>query len=253
MKAILDWLGSHIILKNLLLIGCAVVILAVTVNVLLGIFTHHNRHHVVPNFAGMTLEEARHAGRGGSLFFEVTDSIYRADVAPGAILTQRPEAGSEVKSGRRILVMINAHQPMMVRVPYATGVSLRQATNDLRTSGFVVKELIFRSDLATDYVLETRLGAQRVAPGSNVEAAQGSGITLVVGTAGEAVKVPRVVGLTPDEARWALWGGGLNVGAVNAASEGAPNGVAAKVVRQSPGAGAEVSRGSKVALTLGDE
>lgn len=244
MRNILDWFNEHIIIKNLVLMGCAVVIFGVVMNIVLGIATQHNKHKIVPDFAGMTLDEARHAGRGGDLLIEVNDSVYRADAAPGAILSQLPEAGSEVKSGRRVLVMTNAREPMMVRIPVVTGVSLRQATNDLRTAGFVVKELIFRSDLATDYVLETRHGAQRVARGGNVEAAQGAGITLIVGTNGEAAAVPKVAGMSVSEARWTLWAAGLNV---------AERGEGAQVSRQSPGAGAEVERGSSVTITLSDE
>jgi beta-lactam-binding protein with PASTA domain len=180
-----SWLGRHLFIKNLILIGCAVIVLAFVAHVMLGIFTHHNRHVVVPDLTGMTLGEAVAAGQHGRLRIEVHDSIYHKEYAPGAILAQRPAAATEVKSGRRVMVTVNASQPRMVRIPYVTGVSLRQAENDLRTAGFAVGEILYRPDIANNYVLETRYKGRRVTPDGGMEAAQGSGITLVVGRNGE--------------------------------------------------------------------
>lgn len=175
------WFSRHLFVKHLILVVCSIVVIAVAAHVLLGVFTHHNRHHTVPDLTGMTLDEAVAAGREGSLRIEVNDSIYHKDHAPGVVLAQRPVALTEVKSGRRVLVTVNASQPRMVRIPYVTGVSLRQAENDLRTAGFAIGEIVYRPDIANDYVLETRYQGHRVTQDGGMEAPQGSGITLVVG------------------------------------------------------------------------
>lgn len=176
-----SWLKRHIFIKNVIIIVCLVVVLAFAAHIFLGIFTHHNRHEIVPDFAGMTLAEAESAGRGGKLRIEINDSVYREGVAPGVILAQRPEASTQVKSGRRILVTINAMHPRMVSIPNVTGVSLRQATNDLQTAGFRVGEIVYRPDIANDYVLEARFDGRPVTRGGGLKAPYGSGITLVVG------------------------------------------------------------------------
>ncbi len=179
-----NWLSRHSFVKNLVLVACSVVVLAVAAHVLLGIFTHHNRHYTVPDMTGMTLAEAVAAGSEGKLRIEVNDSIYHKDHAPGVVLAQRPAALTEVKSGRRVLVTVNASQPRMVRIPYVSGVSLRQAENDLRTAGFAIGEIVYKPDIANDYVLETRYQGRRVTREGGMEAPQGSGITLVVGRNG---------------------------------------------------------------------
>ncbi len=175
------WFGRNVFLKNIVLIVCTLAVMIFLAHLFLNIFTHHDRHVVVPDFAGMTLAEALEAGSGGKLRVEVTDSVFRTDSTPGVILSQRPVAFTEVKSGRRVAVLINAHQPLMVRIPYVTGVSLRQATNDLKAAGFEVGEIVYRPDIATDYVLETQYGGRTLKKSDNAEAPAGSKITLVVG------------------------------------------------------------------------
>ncbi len=181
MKNLFDWLGQHLFVKNLILVVCSIIVLVFAAHLLLGVFTQHNRHHTVPDLAGMTMSEAVRAGRGGNLRLEINDSVYRNDMPPRVVLFQRPAAGEQVKSGRRILVTVNASQPMMVRIPFVTGVSLRQAKSDLATAGFEIEEIIYKPDLATDYVLETRYGGKAITRDKATEAPQGSGITLVVG------------------------------------------------------------------------
>ncbi len=177
----MNWLNKHILLKNLLLIICIVVILVFAAYVFLGIFTHHNRHKIVPDLTGMTFEQALDAGREGKLRIEIIDSVYVPDSTAGVIMLQRPAAGIEVKSGRRVAVTINAHAPRMVRIPYVTGVSRRQAESDLRTAGFRIGEPVFKPDIANNYVLETRFGGQTVTRSSGMEAPMGAEITLVIG------------------------------------------------------------------------
>lgn len=237
--------------RNLVLALCSIIVLVVVAHLLLGVFTRHNRHEAVPDFTGMTLDDARQAGRQGRLKIEVNDSIYNGQWAPGAILLQRPAARTEVKSGRRILVTVNASRPMMVRVPYVTGVSLRQAKNDLEVAGFEIGELVYRSDIATDYVLETRHDGQLVTRDGKMEAEQGSGITLVVGMNAEqsTVIMPKVVGLSFAEARGRLWEHGLNVGKTEF-DDGITMGnrSAARAYKQSPAQGSQAARGTRVTV-----
>lgn len=172
------------LVKSVLLIVCGIVVLVFVAHIALGLFTRHNRHEVVPDLNGMTVTEAETAGRAGRLKIEVADSVYVPDSLPGVIMLQRPQAGTEVKSGRRVAVTVNATAPRMVRIPFVTGVSRRQAENDLRTAGFKIGEPVYRPDIADDYVLETRFGGRVVTKSGAMEAPMGSEITLVVGRNG---------------------------------------------------------------------
>lgn len=253
MKRFLAWLNRNLFVKHLILIVSCIVILVFVSYLLLNLFTRHNKHEVVPDFTNMTMEQAEGAARSGKLNIEINDSRYDALFEPGVILSQIPEPGTEVKSGRSIFVTVNASSRRMVRIPYVTGVSLRQAKNDLDVAGFEIEELVYRTDIATDYVLETRYNNQALTDGSTVEAEQGSGITLIVGMNPEQTEVivPKVVGFTYREAKGRLWENGLNVGKTEFDPDVTlRNRKDSRVWRQVPEQGSKVTRGTKVTIML---
>lgn len=258
MRKFFDWLNRNVFVKNLILAACAIIILVFVVNILLNLFTRHNVHEVVPDFRNMTMEQAHAAARKGNLKIEINDSIFKQHHPPGVILHQMPDPGTEVKSGRRILVTTNAFNRRMVPIPYVTGVSLRQAKNNLEVAGFEIAKLIYQTDIATNYVLETRYGKITIHENVETKAEQGSGITLVVGVNPDeaTVIVPKVVGLPYPQAKSRLWEMGLNLG-----KSGFADGInpderdAAHVWKQNPAYGSRVSLGSSVSLdmTLDDD
>lgn len=253
MKKFIDWLNRNIFVKNLILAVCAIIIFVFAVNLLLNLFTRHNVHETVPDFTGMTMDEAQRAARKGNLRIEINDSIYKPMFAPGAIISQMPDPGTEVKSGRRILVTTNAHTRRMVEVPYVTGVSLRQAKNNLEVVGLEIEQLVYRSDIATNYVLETRLGNKVITEGSTLKAEQGSGVTLVVGMNKDetTVIVPKIVGFPYREAKGRLWEVGLNLGKADFDAGIDPmEQNEAHVYKQNPQQGSRVTLGTKVTLQL---
>lgn len=253
MKEIIDWLNGHRLIKHLILVVSVIIIFGFLMNLTLNFFTRHSNYHQVPDFSRMTVEQARHAARKGSLRIEVYDSTYMAGYDPGAILTQTPEPGTEVKSGRRVFVTINSSRQKMVPIPYVTGVSLRQAKNNLEVAGLVIDRLIYQPDMATNYVLETRYGNKVVTQGGRLEAEQGSGITLVVGINPEeqSVMVPKVVGFPLKEAQSRLWEVGLNLSSTDFDADATPlNRSEARVYQQRPEQGSRVTLGTAVTLKL---
>lgn len=253
MKNLTDWLNSHLLIKHLVLVVSVIIIFAFIMNLTLNFFTRHNKYYKVPDFTGMTMDEAGRAAKKGSLQIEVYDERYMPEYDPGVILSQLPESGAEVKSGRRIFVTINSERQKMARIPYVTGVSLRQAKNNLEVAGFVIDKLIYQQDMATNYVLETRYGGKVVTAGSKIEAEQGSGITLVVGRNSEeqTTIVPKVIGFPLKEAQSRLWELGLNLGSAEF-DEGVTllNRNEARVYQQRPEQGSRVTLGTPVVLKL---
>ena len=162
-------INGNPISRNLVLAACAIIVFMCVVNLLLNLFTRHGQVRDVPDFSGMTVEEAVKAGKGASLKIEVNDSLYVPAYPGGVILEQNPSAGARVKSGRHIFVTINSFHQKMVTVPYVTGFSLRQAKNNLEMAGLEIKELIYKSDIATNYVLEERCAGKVVQPGSKLQ------------------------------------------------------------------------------------
>ncbi len=252
-KNLISRINNNVIARNLILAACGIIVFIFLVTILLNLFTRHNVQRDVPDFTGMTLQEAEHAARDASLDLTINDSLYVPAYDGGIILDQLPEAGSKVKPGRRIFLTVNSYRQRMVRIPYVTGFSLRQAKNNLETAGLTIDELIYRPDIATNYILEQRYQGQIITPGSTLEAEQGSGITLIVGMGEEPTlqPVPKTVGFPLNEAQSRLWEVGLNIGKV----EFDPginllNRNDAHVYAQSPEQGRYVTLGTPVTLKL---
>ena len=246
-------LWNNYVVRNVVLAVSLLVIGLFLVNVLLNIFTRHNKYIEVPDLEELTLDEARQLIRRKDMRIEVDYSLYVAALDPGTVLEQQPAAGTRVKPGRRIYVTVNATQQRIVDVPYVAGYSLRQAWNILATAGFRIERLEYVSDIATNNVLEQRVGSRRVTPEHPVQARMGSGVVLVLGRAADAarVTVPRVVGLTLREAESRIWDAGLNVGGIEQ-DEGIDQKTIrqARVWRQTPDQGSMASLGSRVTLAL---
>ena len=184
---------------------------------------------------------------------QVNDSLFVPAYAGGVVLDQLPEGGVEVKPGRTVYLTINAFRQKTFPVPYVAGRSLRQAKNMLEIAGLEIAELVYRPDLATNYVLEEYYDGRPVSPTSRLEAEIGSGVTLHVGVqAGDSITVvPQVVGLPLQQAKGRLWELGLNIGRIDF-DEGINllNQKEARVYLQTPGAERSAVLGSRVALRL---
>jgi beta-lactam-binding protein with PASTA domain len=243
---------NNLFLRNLVLATCFIVIFVFVTHVVLNLSTRHGQAFEVPDFNGLTMDEARAAAVEARLQLEVNDSLYLPGRRGGIVLEQNPSPRSKVKSGRRIFLTINSYNPKMAQIPYVTGFSLRQAKNNIEVAGFEIDRLIYRDDMAANNVLEEQFNGRIIQPGSELQAPTGSGITLIVGRGNEtAIRVPKVVGFPLKDAKSRLWEQGLNVGRI-ARDEGITelNLYQARVSRQSPGVGSVQALGTAVDLHL---
>lgn len=201
---------------NLFLIAVIMLALALSAHILMQIATRHGARRTLPDFSGITLHDAERLAAKHDLELHINDSLFVPAYEGGIILDQLPEQGVEVKPGRTVYVTINSFRQKMVPVPYVAGRSLRQAKNMLEIAGLEIKELVYRPDIATNYVLEQYLDRQQISAESLIEAEMGSGITLYVGVdeGDNLTFVPQVVGLALRDAKSRLWESGLNVGKV---------------------------------------
>ena len=207
----------------------------------------------MPDFSGIALHDAQRIARKHDLRLHINDSLFVPAYEGGIILDQLPEGGVEVKPGRTVYITINSFRQKMVPVPYVAGRSLRQAKNMLEIAGLEIAELVYRPDIATNYVLEEYCDKKQVTPTTRMEAEMGSGVTLYVGVEGGhgTTVVPRLVGLPLMQAKGRLWELGLNVGRVDF-DEGVNllNQKDTRVYVQIPGAERSAGLGSKVDLRL---
>lgn len=238
---------------NLALIAAVILALAVAAHVIMQIGTRHGSRRMVPDFSGVQLLEAQRLARRSDLRLQINDSLFVPVYEGGIVLDQLPKGGVEVKPGRTVYVTINSFRQKMVPVPYVADRSLRQAKNMLEIAGLEIAQLIYRTDMATNYVLDQYLGKQKITETSCVEAEMGSGVTLYVGVQpGHGVTVvPQVIGLSLRDAKSRLWELGLNVGKVAFDSDiNLLNQKDAYVYMQNPSAERRAALGAKVDIQL---
>lgn len=215
-KNFIGWLRSHPIVFHLLAVGIVLASLMIIAHVVMTVGTRHNAHRTVPNFVGLSVNDAQHFAKRRDLNIIVNDTLYVATYPGGVVLEQFPTEGLVVKPGRKIYVTVNSLYQRKAAVPYVAGRSLRQAKTLLETAGFTIAHLDYVEDIATNYVLAEFVNGQEVVEpkDSVVMANVGSGVVLQVGVkpGNESVVTPNILGYTLVEAKNKLWEMGLNVG-----------------------------------------
>lgn len=238
---------------NLLLIAAIILAMAVVAHVVMQIGTRHGSRRTVPDFSGVQLLEAQRLARRHDLKLQINDSLFVPAYEGGIVLDQLPKGGVEVKPGRTVYLTINSFRQKMVPVPFVADRSLRQAKNMLEIAGLGIDRLVYRADMATNYVLAEYCDGREVTSRSRMEAEMGSGVTLHVGVQGGhgTTVTPRLAGYTLQQAKSRLWESGLNVGEV-VFDEGINllNQKDARVYAQSPGQERTAALGSAVDLRL---
>ena len=247
------------IISNMIIIALFCLILVLVLNIGLKAGTRHNDTIVVPNFVGMSIDDARLVAGDNDLNIVVRDSIFDVDLPGGTVVDQLPGTSDvrdvTVKPGRKIYVTINAYSRRQVDVPYVAKQTLRQALNQLERSGLTVDNLVYEADMtSTDYVEKQVVRGKEVTPSSRRTVPVGTGVTLHVTyhRNDQNTFTPRVVGLSLAKAKSTLWDHGLNVGKV--VYDESVNDIierrTARVYMQSSAIGSSQRRGTKVDIYL---
>ena len=233
---------------------CSAIVIIACTSKILGVITRHNQRIEVPDFVGIELAEATALAEKTHLDIHVNDSLYIPAYKGGVVLDQNPKAGSHVKSGRHIFVMVNSYRQRQVELPYVTGFSLRQAKNILEVAGLGIDEIRYVPDIATNYVIEQQVDGQTINEDTKKMVYIGPNVTLIVGKSEAdttSFAVPKVIGLTLAEAKSRLWERGLNVGSLKFDEGiGTFDQNEARVYIQNPGQAALARLGDKVTLRL---
>ena len=209
-------------LKNFLLskqflkhLGLAVTILVGLVMILLislNMYTRHGQARPVPDFYGLTMEQASKLARKSRLRYQVIDSVYTTLVPRGCIAEQNPRPGFKVKKWRNVVFIVNAKNPEMVAMPNLIDLPIRQAIALIASSGLEMGELRYRPDLSIDVVIDQLYNGKKVPGGDSLQ--KGSVIDLVLGKglSNQRTPVPDLIGLNLQNARDRLLSSSLNLG-----------------------------------------
>jgi beta-lactam-binding protein with PASTA domain len=222
------------ILYNILAALVIFVLVLSLVNWLIAGYTDHGESLTIPSVKGKNLIQAGKMIEELDLQWQIQDSSFHQDLAPGAVIDQNPEPGTQVKKGRLVYLVVNASQPPKTEVPDLAGKSsLKQAQLLLRSYGFKVGETIYRPDPHLNAVLSLQHGGRTISPKTKLP--KGSVIDLVAGDGlgGGMMALPYLIGLTLEEARFKLRANNLNIGAV-VVDEDVTDTLSAIVYRQLP-------------------
>lgn len=195
----------------------------------------------VPDLRGETLSGARERVRELDLVVASSDSIYHPEIPRGEVIAQTPLPGQLSRPGGEVGVTLSLG-PESVEVPAVEGLRADRAEAVLETVGFTVVVDSVEADAPPGRVVYAE-------PGAGAEVSLPTEVTLAVSRGPPAVSMPRLVGLSQEEATAVLDSLGLVVGDVESVvRSGAEVG---RVVGQAPDPGATVQRGAAVRLSVG--
>lgn len=207
-----NFIFSKIFLKNL---GLAAVIATGTIMVTLiwlNFYTRHGQSRPVPDFQGLSVNEAASLAHKNKLRFQIIDSIYTSQVPRGSVAEQNPVPGFRVKKWRNVTVTINAFRPEMVAMPNLIDLSLRQASKVLESAGLGLGQRRYKPDISINFVIEQLHNGREISTGDSIQ--KGSVIDLVLGKglSNQRTEVPYLVGMGLDNAKNKIMESSLNLG-----------------------------------------
>lgn len=179
LKSFFRKLFSPRVWGNCLAMAVVLVLLFVALVWWLNSYTHHGEGISVPDFSGLNYHESMSRGDELGLIVLVGDSTYNKKMPAGCVVSQKPLAGTSVKSGRIVYVTINSLTMPRVAIPDLVGnSSYRQAQARLQALEFKLTEpkLI---DGDKDWVYGLQCGGRNLEAGDMV--AKESTLTLVIG------------------------------------------------------------------------
>lgn len=207
-----NFILSKTFFKNL---GLAVAIIVGFILILLiwmNFYTRHGQARPVPDFYGLSMEQAELLAKKNKLKYQIIDSVYTSVVPRGSVAEQNPKPGFKVKKWRNINLTINAFQPEMVAMPNLIDLPLRQASKVIESAGLEMGQRRFKPDLSVNVVMEQLYRGRNINGGDSIQ--KGSVIDLVLGKglSNERTSVPFLLGMMLNPAKNKILESSLNLG-----------------------------------------
>ncbi len=212
---IIQFLKSKSLLFNLVIMLIIAVVGIFVLRWWLGVLTDHGEVVVVPDLTGMSLSMVEEDLDVLSLNFEVLDSSeFSTEYEPGSVVLQYPRPGSEVKMNRTIKLTLNPMHERRLALPAIEDIPRVDAQYRLESRGFRVGDIRYYPDIAKDNVLWAEVDGEKVQPGEMYLKGTAFDLVLGAGLSDSKTFVPRLYGLSADEARTRLNSGMLNIGSL---------------------------------------
>ncbi|MDX1902898.1 MAG: PASTA domain-containing protein [Thermonemataceae bacterium] len=202
--------------------------------------TNHNETLLVPNLVGLNVENMEKKLKEAGFEMVIQDTIYSKDTKPYTVLEQKPNAGTLVKEGRKIYLVISPKTPPKVPMIDLKGMSYQMAIAKIKTLQLEVGAIRFKPDIARDAVLGQEIGGKPLKKGDLIEVGTAIDIVIGSGVGDEEFDVPELEGLSLEDAKEIIEANGLQLGHITEDPEAdEPEGV---VVRQNPEARLEADK-----------
>jgi beta-lactam-binding protein with PASTA domain len=213
MSKFIEYLKTRQMYINLGLAIASVIVIVSVIFFSLGYYTRHGSGIPVPALLGTNVDRATALLDQQGFHYQI-DSVYVADKAPGTVVQQDPDAGTNVKENRTIYLTVVKMVAPDVALPDLTQDTYRTAIANITNYGLKIGDTTYTHDIARDRVLEVKFAGQILKPGSKIP--KGSKIDLVLGDGAGAseVEVPEVISLDLDAARFVIKNSGLIIGAI---------------------------------------
>lgn len=243
LKRTLGWFGSVLTDKvfYLGLIGVALGLVAFAVlfnYAVMPLWTRHDAAVSVPDVREMTQSQAETTLRSAGLGAEMREQPFNPNLAADIVVEQQPDPNTTVKPGRRVYFYVNASPKELAVTPDVVSMAEATARTQLREAGLVVGR-VETDSIRTPF----RNTVTRQAPESGRQVPKGTRVTLWVspGPGTSRVRVPNVVGNTPEEAREIIRRAGLWVDSPNATGD--------RIRWQQPTEGTQLREGEEVRIS----
>lgn len=201
-------------------------------------------NEVVPLLTNLTLDNASGLCESNGLRLVHRGERHDDGVPAGAIVEQRPGAGSTVPRDSEVAVIVSLG-PDDVDVPDVIGQSLASARSRITAAGLTAGAVEEVEGAGTPGLVNA------TSPGPGEHASRGSTVRISVVAAARQVAVPDVTGQRQSVARDAITAAGLVVGDVHHGfNDMRP---AFIILSTDPPAGTMVEPGSTVSITINDE
>jgi serine/threonine-protein kinase len=196
---------------------------------------------ILPNVVGKTFEDATVALKKAGFPAQQGETRFSKTVGANIVLQEDPPAGSRQKRGTNVVLALSGGQKA-AEVPVTTNMSQQQARISIENTGLVMGNVSEQlSDAPRGLVIATSPPA-----GTKVELPGTVDIVLSKGPA--SVNMPDLYGRSVGEARSMVEQIGLRIAGVSRdTSSLQPEN---SVIRQMPAAGATISAGGAVSLTV---
>jgi eukaryotic-like serine/threonine-protein kinase len=207
-----------------------------------GAWTYVIPHRVdVPSVIGLDVRDAQRKLENVGLVARIAQGRHSLRVDEGAVLDVRPDEGTVVEDGTRVVLVPSAGPPP-VRVPNIVGKTLERARELLRGADLRVGDVTraYHAELAEGHVIRQSVGGRDDAP-------LGSAIDVVVSRGPKPIRVPRVAGRIVEDATALLEDAGFVVARTDAFSDDVARG---RVISQDPARGKNLQPGETVSIVV---